>query len=134
MPTRIWAPWRMEYLQGHRASACIFCDFAARSPEHYREDLLLVVAPHALVMLNRYPFTTSHLLVAPRRHVADITGLEDAEYAAFNDLVRACVVRLRLATGAPGMNVGLNLGRPAGAGPAHPPPPPAPPPRARAPH
>ena len=116
MSERLWAPWRMEYIEGHRRSACIFCDFASEPASKYREDFVLVVQEHALVSLNRYPFTTSHLLVAPRRHVADLGELSDVEYAAFMDLVRKSAARLRTAVNAQALNIGLNLGAAAGAG------------------
>jgi ATP adenylyltransferase len=112
---RIWAPWRMEYVLGHRASACIFCDFPVMR-ETWRKNLVLVVRPDAMVCLNRYPFAVSHLLVAPRRHVADLTELSKEEYAGLMGLVRDSIDRLRRATNAEGMNVGFNLGRAAGAG------------------
>lgn len=66
--------------------------------------------------LNRYPFTPSHLLVAPRRHVADIADLTELEYAALMSLLRESTIRLRRAVGCHAMNVGFNLGREAGAG------------------
>jgi ATP adenylyltransferase len=106
----------MEYVAGPKSGACIFCDFASADPAEYREKLVLVVGEHGLVCLNRYPFTTSHLLVAPRRHVADVGDLAVEEYDAVMRLVRDATVRLRKATGAEGMNVGFNLGRAAGAG------------------
>ena len=116
MATPIWAPWRMEYIQGHgRGAGCFLCEHPADEAK-LRENLVLVVQPHAFVCLNRYPFTTSHLLVAPRRHVADPSDLTDEEYGAVMDLLRASVVRLRRAVGCQGMNVGFNLGKVAGAG------------------
>jgi ATP adenylyltransferase len=111
-----WAPWRMEYIAGPKASQCIFCDFAAADPSAYREKLVLAVDEVALVCLNRFPFTTSHLLVAPRRHVSDLSELPAAEYGGLMRLLREATVRLRKVTGAEGMNVGFNLGRAAGAG------------------
>jgi len=116
MSDRLWAPWRMEYIEGAKDGPCIFCDFAGAPRERYREKLVLVVQPHALVCLNRYPFASSHLLVAPRRHVADLEALADDEYDATMRLLRAAVERLKRATGAEGVNVGLNLGKAAGAG------------------
>lgn len=116
MSERLWAPWRMEYVLGPKGGACIFCDFAAAPPESYREKLVLLVSEHALVCLNKYPFAASHLLVAPRRHVSDITDLSAVEYDATMRLLRDTVARLRAATQAEGMNVGMNLGKAAGAG------------------
>jgi ATP adenylyltransferase len=106
----------MEYILGPKGGACIFCDFAAASPEAYREKLVLLVQPHALVCLNKYPFAASHLLVAPRRHVSDLEGLPAEEYDAVMRLLRETVARLRAATRAEGVNVGMNLGKAAGAG------------------
>ncbi len=116
MTTPIWAPWRMEYVGGQRAATCIFCDFAAAPATAMREKLVLVVQPLALLCLNRYPFTTSHLLVAPRRHVADLAELRDDEYAAVTGLIREASVRVRRAVGAEALNIGFNIGKAAGAG------------------
>ncbi len=106
----------MEYMQAPKGGPCIFCDFVAATPQSYREKLVLVVSEHALVCLNRFPFAASHLLVAPRRHAADPTDLPNEEYDAVMRLLRDAVARLRAATGAEGVNVGMNLGRAAGAG------------------
>src|SRR5580693_3631052 len=110
MSDRLWAPWRMQYIQGPRSPGCIFCDFASATPGQYREKLVLAVLPHALVCLNRYPFAASHLLVAPRRHVADFAQLPLEEYDAMQHLLRAAVERVRRATRAEGLSVGFNLG------------------------
>jgi ATP adenylyltransferase len=112
----LWAPWRMEYILGAKGGSCVFCDMAAAPPEAYREKLVLLVDEHALVCLNRYPFAAGHLLVVPRRHVADLGDLEAGEYDATMRLVRAAIARLQRSTGAQGINMGMNLGAAAGAG------------------
>ncbi|MDP9151481.1 MAG: HIT domain-containing protein, partial [Myxococcota bacterium] len=66
----------------------MFCGLATALPTAYRERLILAVQPHAFVCLNRYPFTASHLLVVPRRHLSDITELPEAEYYATMNLLR----------------------------------------------
>jgi ATP adenylyltransferase len=116
MSERFWAPWRMEYIEGPKGGPCIFCDFATIPPERYREKLVLVVQQHALVCLNRYPFAAGHLLVAPRRHTAKLEELSPDEFDATMRLVRDAATRLGHTTTAGGMNIGLNLGRAAGAG------------------
>jgi len=116
MSDRLWAPWRMQYILGPKNTGCIFCEFSAAPPAEYREKLVLAVLPHALVCLNKYPFAASHLLIAPRRHVADFADLVPEEYDATQRLVREATIRLRRATGAEGLNVGFNLGTAAGAG------------------
>ena len=116
MSDRLWAPWRMEYIEGPKGGPCIFCDFASAEPAHYREKLVLLVQPHALICLNRYPFAPGHLLVAPRRHTADLAELPPDEFAATMTLMRDAAKRLGETTKAHGLNVGLNLGKAAGAG------------------
>jgi ATP adenylyltransferase len=106
----------MDYILGtDKKPGCFLCDHP-KDLAHLRENLVLVVQPHAFVCLNRYPFTTSHLLVAPRRHVADPSELDDEEYAALTKLLRDSVARLKKAVSCEGMNVGFNLGKVAGAG------------------
>lgn len=121
MADSLWAPWRMPYLlrsdkaAGAARETCFLCAHPGDAAA-YRENLVVVVQDHAFVCLNRYPFTPSHLLVAPRRHVGDLTDLEPEEYAALTTLLRETTVRLRKAVGCTGMNVGFNLGKDAGAG------------------
>ncbi len=115
MPTRLWAPWRMEYLLNHgRTPGCFLCEHP-NDTSGFRDNLVIVVQPHAFVCLNRYPFTTGHLLVAPRRHVAELAELDDEEYRGLMSLLRDVTVRLKRALSCGGMNVGFNLGRAAGA-------------------
>ena|SRR5579872_34702 len=116
MAERLWAPWRIEYILAPKGKPCIFCDFAAAPATSYREKLVLVVQPHALVCLNRYPFAASHLLVAPRRHVSNLEDLPADEYDALMRLMRESVARLRRVVEPDGVNVGANLGAAAGAG------------------
>lgn len=113
----LWAPWRMEYILGaDRPEGCIFCDKPAAGPEHHRENLILVTRPRAFVMMNRYPYTNGHLLVAPRTHVPLPTDLEAEDHDALWALVRDAVGALRRSLHPEGLNVGINLGRCAGAG------------------
>jgi ATP adenylyltransferase len=106
----------MEYILGQKAPGCIFCRFPSLGPETYRENLVLVVQEHAFVCLNRYPFTTCHLLVVPKRHVSELTELTAEEYGALMNLVRDAATCLRASTRCEGMNIGFNLGKAAGAG------------------
>lgn len=111
-----WAPWRMEYILGPKSRGCIFCEYPAEPVERRRERLILCVRPHAFVMLNRYPFASSHVMVIPRRHVSALDALApDAMHALF-DLVRDTCAALKVAVRADGLNVGINLGASAGAG------------------
>ena len=112
----MWAPWRMSYILGEKQGACVFCEIAAAPVSDYREKLVLVMQEHALVVLNRYPFAASHLLVMPRRHVSELTDLPAGEYDALMHLLRDATVRLKSVAHPEGMNVGFNLGKSAGAG------------------
>jgi ATP adenylyltransferase len=114
----IFAPWRMTWIAtaDQQTPQCIFCAFPAQGPVRAREHLILCVQPHAFVMLNKYPYTSGHLLVVPRRHVARPEALDPVEWIATNELLRWAIVRLGEGVGASQYNVGMNLGRDAGAG------------------
>ena len=116
MDAPLWAPWRMEYIVGDKAGACVFCAMTRAEPAQFRELLILVRQPHAVVCLNRYPFASGHLLVTPTRHVADLAELADDEYHALMRLVRETAVRLKRSVKSQALNLGFNLGRAAGAG------------------
>src|SRR5262249_8169917 len=113
----IWAPWRMEYiLADKRETGCIFCEYATAEARAMEESNVLVATEHGYVVLNRYPFAAGHLLIVPNRHESPLTGLSPLEHDALFQLVREAAARLQKAVRAEGMNIGLNLGKPAGAG------------------
>ena len=101
----------MEYILSNKDGACVFCAAAAKS-----DELVIAKQAHAFVCLNKYPFAAGHLLVVPNKHVSDLGALDDAESDAFFRLVRQSVIRLRKASSPEGVNVGVNLGKAAGAG------------------
>ena len=107
MGENLWAPWRMEYILGPKGGECVFCE---------PSDLLLAQRASAFVCLNKYPFAAGHLLVVPTRHVSGLEELEPAEADEFFRLLRESVARLRDAIRPDGVNVGMNLGKAAGAG------------------
>jgi ATP adenylyltransferase len=111
----------MAYIEsGAETSAeCIFCVFPGEPPERRRDRLILVCARAAFVIMNRYPYNNGHIMVVPRRHGGDPEALPADEYAACAELVRRATGILRGAVGAHGFNVGMNLGRVAGAGIEH---------------
>ncbi|HKA88244.1 MAG TPA: HIT domain-containing protein [Haliangiales bacterium] len=113
----LWAPWRMAYILGDETKdgGCIFCACPS-DPQRHRERLVLAVTEHALVMLNKFPYNNGHLMVAPRRHVADPADLPDDEHRALGELLRRATRVVRSVLRPEGMNVGMNLGRAAGAG------------------
>ena len=118
---RLWSPWRMAYIeaaQGGEPEGCVFCDLLeGKDPSErrilYRGDL-------AWVTLAKYPYNPGHLLVLPVRHTGDLEDLTGEENAALSMLLQRSVRALRDQAQPHGFNVGLNLGRIAGAGiPAH---------------
>ncbi|QDU90640.1 AP-4-A phosphorylase [Pirellulimonas nuda] len=135
---RIWAPWRLGYVKGDAPGApppepsgwrpaadhgCFLCRAAAEFQDLGSADQqLLVIRRRAasLVLLNRFPYANGHLLVAPLRHVGGIAELTDAEHLEMQQSIAYMTDQLRERLTAQGFNVGLNLGRDAGAGvPGH---------------
>lgn len=114
---RIWAPWRLDYVKAvHHVNddGCIFC--ITDDTERDRERYVVVRRPKCFAMLNLYPYNNGHLLVAPRRHTATLDELGDGELMALMQLVRDSTALLKDTLDPHGFNVGLNLGRAAGAG------------------
>ena len=108
MPRPLWAPWRLEYIEADEAPRCIFCD-----PD---ESLVVHRGELAFVLMNRFPYTSGHLMVAPLRHEGQFGGLTDAEALEIHLLAAAAVAALEAEYGPQGLNLGWNLGRAAGAG------------------
>ena len=122
MSERLWAPWRLSYIesasQEKGESGCIFVDLPAQNDD--RKNLILHRGEHAFVMLNAYPYTNGHLMVAPYKHTADMGELSDAELLEINQLVAKCTLWIGTTYKPDGFNIGVNLGRAAGAGiPTH---------------
>lgn len=110
---RLWAPWRREYILGPKAKACIFCEALRMDAQ---EAGLLSRGERCFVMLNKYPYTNGHLLISPCRHVSDLEDLDGEEATELMETVRQSVRRLKQAYGPDGLNLGMNIGKVAGAG------------------
>lgn len=124
-PKSLQAPWRMDYIRSLSksgdAAGCFLCAAASATTDNERRDrFVLWTTDHSVVLINRYPYTNGHLLIAPRAHKADFEELTDAEQL---DLARQATRVLKLlkrALSPQGFNLGTNLGRCAGAGvPGH---------------
>jgi ATP adenylyltransferase len=112
---RLWAPWRMRYIQGERKDeGCIFCLAAAAGEGE--ERLVVGQGERCLVMLNAFPYNSGHLMVAPHRHVASIEDLDADELLELMTLAQRSLRALRDAYAPDGFNLGVNLGEVAGAG------------------
>jgi ATP adenylyltransferase len=112
---RIWAPWRMELIEKTDAQkGCIFCELPRSADD--RANLILGRSRHAFAILNRFPYTNGHLMVVPRAHASDLVALPRAEHDELSEKLRVAVRLVGEAYGAHGYNLGMNLGRVAGAG------------------
>ncbi len=111
----IWAPWRMEYITNpDKDKDCIFCKKAKSSDDE--ANYVLSRGKHFFVLLNIYPYNNGHLMIAPYRHLSDITDLDDSELSEVFKLIKDFKRRLRNKLNPEGFNVGLNIGAAAGAG------------------
>ena len=109
VPKPLWAPWRLEYIQhADEESECIFC-----RPD---DDLLVRRGERALVLLNKFPYTSGHLMIAPTRHTDDFGELTDEEATDVHRLAAQGIGALAQVYAPQGFNLGWNLGRIAGAG------------------
>jgi ATP adenylyltransferase len=111
---RLWSPWRLAYVTGSgEPKGCVFCDAQA---EPDAAPLVLYRGATCFVILNLYPYNNGHLMVVPNRHVATLALATSDEMAEMMRLTQASEVALTEAYRPQGINVGMNLGRPAGAG------------------
>jgi ATP adenylyltransferase len=116
MTKPLWAPWRLEYVQRAGAEAgCVFCAEAGGELEP-AESLLIHRGEAAAVILNKYPYSSGHLMVAPARHLASLGDLTDAEALEVHRLATAGMDALERTYAPDGFNLGWNLGHAAGAG------------------
>jgi ATP adenylyltransferase len=116
MTKPLWAPWRLEYItQADELEGCVFCTEAGGELAE-AESLLIHGSGAALVLLNKYPYSSGHLMAAPTRHVGSFAELTDEEALEIHGLARAGMDALGRTYGPDGFNVGWNLGRVAGAG------------------
>ncbi len=137
---RLWAPWRLEYISrggGENETPaedspgesllfapgadpeCFLCRCAAESQDSLssdRENLVVHRGKHIVTLLNRYPYNNGHLLVAPRRHEGRLDKLSEAEWMETHQVISTMIGHIERMMGAEGFNMGLNLGRAAGAG------------------
>jgi len=117
---RLWAPWRAEYIycaaeeSGTDSRHCLFCRLLRERNDAH--NLILCRRRHGFVVMNRFPYNSGHLLIAPRRHVADPERLSAAEAQDLFRLLQLSLAALRQAFRPRGYNLGVNLGRVAGAG------------------
>ncbi len=110
----LWAPWRMTYIAGDREQGCLLC--SKLRGRNDRGNLILYRSSQSFIILNRYPYSSGHLMVAPNRHVASLDELNEGEMVGLMALLKQSALILKRALKPDGFNVGMNIGRVAGAG------------------
>ncbi len=113
----LWSPWRFHYVsEGIKTDRCVFCDKAAVDSSRDREHLVLHRGRTNFVLLNLYPYTTGHTMIAPYAHVPTLTELDAETLGEMMELARRVQAALESVYHPEGYNLGMNLGRCAGAG------------------
>ena len=116
MTGHLWTPWRSKYIQGDRKeSGCIFCR-AAENADHDAETLVVLRGERNFVILNRYPYTNGHVMIAPYQHVSRMAQVSSEVTAEMMQLARQAENVLQAVYHPNGLNLGMNLGEAAGAG------------------
>lgn len=111
----LWAPWRMAYIKkASEISECIFCRAAFSEDEE--RDLVILKSNFGVALLNAYPYNTAHVMVAPKRHVPRLELLQEHEVLDLFNLIKVIMEAIDVEYKPEGYNIGLNIGRVAGAG------------------
>jgi len=113
----IWAPWRSTFVSAGKCKGCIFCD----APKPNQDDEAMIFARRASIfgMMNRFPYNTGHVLIAPYRHVTAVEDLSAGEWEEMRCLMSDCISAIRGSMAPDGFNIGFNVGKTAGAGFEH---------------
>jgi ATP adenylyltransferase len=112
---QLWAPWRLELIEkGSPHRGCIFCELPKQTND--RENLILGRSKNTFAILNRFPYNNGHLMVVPRAHTSDLFSLPQDAHAELAEMLRVALRLLGKAYPAHGYNLGMNLGKTAGAG------------------
>ena len=110
----LWAPWRIEYIRGDKETDCFLCRMFAETSD--RDNLILFRGSTCAVLMNRFPYNSGHLMVAPFRHIAELADRTSEEILEMETLTARAIAVLREVMNPQGFNIGTNLGTAAGAG------------------
>ncbi len=117
---RLWAPWRLKYILEDSAlgkeKMCIFCFYPSQQHGSDKENLVLYRGKLSFVIMNRYPYNTGHIMVAPYRHTSSFQDLSKEELEDISLLMKSGIHALQEAFAPEGLNIGINQGKIAGAG------------------
>lgn len=110
----LWAPWRMDYILSDKTQGCIFCELPKQDRD--RENLILYRSSHNFVIMNRYPYNNGHIMVVPYLHFSTLDGLTDEILLDFMKVTQHATQSIKKAFMPEGFNIGINIGKIAGAG------------------
>ena len=110
---RLWAPWRIDYIRSEKEQGCIFCD---KPKMDDKSGLILFRGENSFTLMNLYPYTNGHLMVAPYRHIDSFRGLNQDERLEILEQIDQSIDALSKIMNPHGFNIGANLGESAGAG------------------
>ena len=116
---KLWSPWRSKYLESFKSdedkTKCIFCQMLTLDPKE-NDNLLVDMGEHTFTVLNLYPYNNGHLMIVPKRHTNDFSGLTKEELTECFEKLQFAEKALRKVLNPHGFNIGANIGRVAGAG------------------
>jgi ATP adenylyltransferase len=110
----LWSPWRMEYILSEKSKGCIFCELPREDND--RNNLILYRSLHTFVIMNRYPYNNGHIMVVPYLHADSLDTLQEDSMLDFMRVTQRAVRAIRKAFMPEGFNIGINIGKIAGAG------------------
>lgn len=111
---RMYAPWRIRYIKDDNEEGCIFCNKPAENDDE--KNLILLREENCFVIMNKYPYINGHIMVAPYEHIGQVENLPLAVWTDIMRVAQLCVRALKEAMNPHGFNIGINVGRVAGAG------------------
>ena len=111
---QLWSPWRMEYIESLKQDGCVFCQTIEE--EDGKENLIIVRGETSFVILNRYPYTSGHIMVLPFIHIPKLSEIDQKTRTEMMELVSKATEVLQRVYKPEGFNVGINMGEAAGAG------------------
>lgn len=113
MPKYIWAPWRIKYIEEEK-EGCIFCDKVKEKKD--KKNYILYRGRKSFIMMNLFPYNSGHLMIAPYRHIGNLEKLENEEMQDMIHLTKKSILVIKKSLNPQGFNLGMNLGKIAGAG------------------
>ncbi len=111
---RLWAPWRITYILAPKLKKCLFCTIVKQKND--KENLILERAKNCFVILNKYPYNNGHIMVVPYKHTPSIEELDNKTLLEMMKIAQKYVIKMKKIMKAEGFNIGINIGRVAGAG------------------